>query len=218
MTSPIVHPAEKCSNETRENMAQYKPASLRTYTPSQAVLGHQRRHLSLDTGRQTPLRLLFGRARRQPRTQSYLLDTTLLPKHGLAGRSPSRQCQLQWTGFIDPGGLLFRGGDERLQRRDSDRNRRESSARRDVAKLQGRQPASTGDVGCIRLRSDSKGTLDCPGTGRISIHDPGHSIWISRQEGSGRFRERLRNRSPSRSARAFHRLPDEGMSRRFQSR
>jgi 4-aminobutyrate aminotransferase-like enzyme len=38
MTSPIVHPEEKGSNETRADMMRFEPVSLRTYTPSQAVL------------------------------------------------------------------------------------------------------------------------------------------------------------------------------------
>jgi 4-aminobutyrate aminotransferase-like enzyme len=38
MTTPIHHPKENASNETRDLAAQFEPRTLRTYTPSQAVL------------------------------------------------------------------------------------------------------------------------------------------------------------------------------------
>jgi 4-aminobutyrate aminotransferase-like enzyme len=38
MTSPLQHPNEAVSNAVRAGVAQYEPKSLRTYTPSQAVL------------------------------------------------------------------------------------------------------------------------------------------------------------------------------------
>ena len=38
MTASIHHPAEKSSNADRDLAAQYEPKSLRTMTPSQAVL------------------------------------------------------------------------------------------------------------------------------------------------------------------------------------
>src|SRR4051794_93629 len=38
MTSPIQHPQESSSNAVRTRLAQVEPRSLRTYTPTQAVL------------------------------------------------------------------------------------------------------------------------------------------------------------------------------------
>src|SRR3954447_2748951 len=38
MTTPIHHPQETTSNADRDLVARYEPKSLRTYTPSQAVL------------------------------------------------------------------------------------------------------------------------------------------------------------------------------------
>src|SRR5580700_6387033 len=38
MTVPLHHPHEQVSNADRDLVAQYEPKSLRTYTPSQAVL------------------------------------------------------------------------------------------------------------------------------------------------------------------------------------
>src|SRR5688572_5489969 len=38
MTEPIHHPQEKTSNADRDVVARYEPKSLRTFTPSQAVL------------------------------------------------------------------------------------------------------------------------------------------------------------------------------------
>src|SRR5438128_3242824 len=38
MTKPIHHPHEPTSNEVRDLVARYEPHSLRTFTPTQAVL------------------------------------------------------------------------------------------------------------------------------------------------------------------------------------
>ena len=38
MTQPLHHPAETTSNETRDAIGRLEPRSLRTYTPTQAVL------------------------------------------------------------------------------------------------------------------------------------------------------------------------------------
>src|SRR5262249_49489628 len=38
MTPPLAHPHETSSNALREQVVQYEPRSLRTYTPTQAVL------------------------------------------------------------------------------------------------------------------------------------------------------------------------------------
>src|SRR4051794_35572490 len=38
MTSPLQHPHEPASNAVRDQVAQVEPRSLRTYTPTQAVL------------------------------------------------------------------------------------------------------------------------------------------------------------------------------------
>jgi 4-aminobutyrate aminotransferase-like enzyme len=40
MTSPLHHPQESASNTTRDLAARFEPRSLRTYTPTQAVLAH----------------------------------------------------------------------------------------------------------------------------------------------------------------------------------
>ena len=40
MTTPIHHPHETTSNADRDLAARFEPKSLRTYTPSQAVLSH----------------------------------------------------------------------------------------------------------------------------------------------------------------------------------
>src|SRR5580693_7236035 len=38
MTPPLHHPHERQSNETRDQTARYEPKTLRTFTPTQAVL------------------------------------------------------------------------------------------------------------------------------------------------------------------------------------
>src|SRR5712692_5877448 len=38
MTAPLQHPDEKASNKVREGVTRCEPRSLRTYTPTQAVL------------------------------------------------------------------------------------------------------------------------------------------------------------------------------------
>src|SRR6058998_2960402 len=38
MTPPLHHPAENASNTARNEAARYEPRTLRTYTPTQAVL------------------------------------------------------------------------------------------------------------------------------------------------------------------------------------
>src|SRR5438309_7475235 len=38
MNAPLQHPDEKASNQVRERLAACEPRSLRTYTPTQAVL------------------------------------------------------------------------------------------------------------------------------------------------------------------------------------
>src|SRR5262245_33511946 len=40
MTEPIRHPEESPSNAARDQVARFEPRTLRTYTPTQAVLAH----------------------------------------------------------------------------------------------------------------------------------------------------------------------------------
>ena len=70
MTETLHHPHESTSNAVRDRLARYEPRTLRTYTPTQAVLAHSAGVFHWTPEGRRALRFLVGRARRQSRTQS----------------------------------------------------------------------------------------------------------------------------------------------------
>ena len=199
MSNPIQHPEETRSNAHRKLLSQFEPKSLRTFTPTQAVLAK-----SAGVFHWTP------EGRRLYDFSSGVLVANL-------GHNPLPWMRRfsQYMGWPEtlPGGNGYFSALPMTAYNAS--TPVESAVSRQLIELLQSRPGGQRLEQVMWAASGSeaiqKALWAALARDRSAAHDPGDAVRLPRQEGTGRRRHRLRNRPRPRSTRALHQLPDGGM-------
>ena len=210
MTAPLHHPHETASNADRDDVARLEPQSLRTFTPTQAVLAKSagvfhwtpegRRLYDFTSG------VLVANLGHNPDR----VDAALRRVHGLAGRRAGNGNGA--GGYFAALPLTAYNAVTPVETEASRRLVELLQARPGGKRLEQVMWAASGS------EAIQKALWAALARDRTRDDDPRHALRLPRQEGPRRRRHRLRDRPRARPARPLHQLPDGRVRRRQPAR